>query len=423
MPRSHLLSLRHMMATDKGVKDMHDYSCLSHLRCTRCNQVVPAVGIRERCACGGILFAEYDLDRLRTTLGKGDLLERPQTLWRYHELLPIRNASNIVTLHEPMTPLLRLPRFASDIDVPNLFVKDEGNLPSGTFKARGAAVGISRAKELGVKAIGIPTNGNAGAAWALYAARAGLPITVVMPRTAPTVPRKECAVSGARVFTIDGTIGDAGRVVHRAAEQHGWYDVSTFNEPYRLEGKKTMGLEIAEQFGWTVPDVIVYPTGGGAGVVGIHKAFRELQALGWIPDKFPRFALIQSEGCAPLARAFERCARETEPWQNPQTLAFGMRVPKPAADTLLLDIVYETGGTVTTVPDDAVGDLRLSVARVEGFHVCPEGAAALAGLAKLRASGWIGADERVLVVNTGSGLKYVDQLPVDATPLSDEDSL
>ncbi|MDQ0189185.1 threonine synthase [Alicyclobacillus cycloheptanicus] len=393
---------------------MQNYSHLSHLTCTRCHRTYPVTEVRERCDCGGILFAAYDLKAVQRTLGKPDLAARPQTLWRYHELLPIQKESSIVSLHEGMTPLLQLPRVASQFGVPNLLVKDEGRLPSGTFKARGASVGISRAKELGVSGVAIPTNGNAGAAWALYAARAGLPILVVMPTTAPVTPRKECVVSGARVVTINGTIGDAGRVVREAAKRYGWYDVSTFNEPYRLEGKKTMGLEIAEQFGWSVPDVIVYPTGGGAGVVGIYKGLLELQQMGWIGAKMPRFALIQSEGCAPLARAFAKGERETTRWEDPQTIAFGMRVPKPAADYLLLDILYRTNGTVTTVSDAEVQEVRRMVGEWEGFHVCPEGAAGFAGLRRLRKAGWLTGNERVLLVNTGTGLKYIDQIADDA---------
>lgn len=389
---------------------MPEYSALSHLRCSRCGQMLPATGIREKCSCGGILFAEYDLQAAKVSFSKASLASREATLWKYHELLPIRDRSNIVSLHEGTTPLVALPTLSASFDVPHLIVKDESRLPSGTFKARGSSVGMSKAKELGVSGVVIPTNGNAGAAWALYAARAGMPITVVMPNTAPETPRKECALSGADVYTIDGTIGDAGKLARDAARKYGWYDVSTFNEPYRLEGKKTMGLEIAEQLGWAVPDVIAYPTGGGAGVVGIYKAFDELEEMGFIGSKRPRMAIVQTEGCAPLARAFAQGARESESWQNPQTRAFGMRVPHPAADYLLLDIVYRTRGIVATVSEGAIADARAQVMREEGLHVCPEGAAAFAGVKKLRSHGWIGRAEQVLLVNTGSGLKYMDQV-------------
>lgn len=396
---------------------MPEYSALSHLRCSRCGRESPASGVREKCQCGGILFAQYDLTKVAASWSKEILASREPTLWKYHELLPVRNQANVVSLCEQMTPLLTLPTLSGHLDVPNLLVKDESRLPSGTFKARGSSVGISKAKELGVPGVAIPTNGNAGAAWALYAARAGLPITVVLPRSGPETPRKESVAAGARVYTIDGTIGDAGRLVHEAAQKYGWYDVSTFNEPYRLEGKKTMGLEIAEQLGWNVPDVIVYPTGGGAGVVGIYKAFDELEQLGFIGSKRPRMAIIQTEGCAPLARAFEKGARASEPWVDPATIAFGMRVPSPSADYLLLDIVYRTGGICTTVTETAIADMRLQVLRDEGFNICPEGAAAFAGVQKLREQGVISRDEQVLLVNTGSGLKYMDQIADTSTQL------
>lgn len=396
---------------------MPEYSALSHLRCSRCGQEYPAAGIREKCSCGGIIFAQYDLTKVAAVWSKTLLANRESTLWKYHELLPIQHEANVVSLDEQMTPLVTLPTLSSRLDVPNLFVKDESRLPSGTFKARGSSVGISKAKELGVPGVAIPTNGNAGAAWALYAARAGMPITVVLPKSGPQTPRKECTAAGAQVYTIDGTIGDAGRVVRQACEKYGWYNVSTFNEPYRLEGKKTMGFEIAEQLEWSVPDVIVYPTGGGAGVVGIYKAFDELEELGFIGSKRPRMAIIQTEGCAPLARAFAQGARESEAWADPETIAFGMRVPNPLADYLLLDIVYRTNGICTTVTESAIAQMRLQVMQDEGFHVCPEGAAAFAGLQKLREDGVVHRDEQVLLVNTGSGLKYMDQVPDTSTPL------
>ncbi len=393
---------------------MNDYSFLSHLRCSQCTKTYPTVGFYEKCQCGSILFAEYDLQTLKGQLAKEAISERPHNIWRYHELLPVSQPQSVVSLNEQITPLLSLQKTASDMDIPNLIVKDESTLPSATFKARGASIGISKAKELGASGVVIPTNGNAGAAWSLYAARAGIPMKVVMPTSAPIIPKKECVFSGANVYMVDGTIADAGQVARALAEKDGLYNVSTFNEPYRLEGKKTMGFEIAEQFGWSVPDVIVYPTGGGAGVVGIYKALAELQRLGWICDRFPRFALVQSVGCAPLVRAFELKALVSSLWENPETIAFGMRVPKSAADYLLLQIVRDTHGTAVSVNDEEIANERLHLIQSEGLHVCPEGAAAMAGTRKLRETGWIHKHETVLVINTGSGLKYTEQIPEEA---------
>lgn len=363
------------------------------------------------------MWVRYDLEGLAKAITKEELAARPQNLWRYHEWLPVMDPASIVSLHEAMTPLIPVPQSGADMEIADLLVKDEGVLPSGTFKARGASVGISKAKELGVEALAIPTNGNAGAAWALYAARAGIRATVVMPDSAPLAPRKECVIAGADLYVISGTIGDAGKIVARTCAKKGWYDVSTLKEPYRLEGKKTMGLEIAEQFGWSVPDVIVYPTGGGAGVIGIYKGLRELQEMGWIGPKLPRMAIVQAAGCAPLVRAFQGGDKVSREWENPHTIAFGMRVPKALGDFLILDVLRETGGAAITVTDREIAEERAATVARDGLHVCPEGAAALAGARKLRASGYIREGERVLVMNTGSGLKYVDQIAHAGIPL------
>jgi len=388
---------------------MEFFSYLHHLVCSSCQMKYPIDDVIETCRCGAPLLAEYNYDSLNQRLTKKSLQDRPQTLWRYHEMLPVLDPENVVSLDEHMTGLLPMNRFGTRHGLSNLVVKNEGTLPSGTFKARGSAVGISKAKELGVKGIAIPTNGNAGAAWALYAARAGMPAIVVMPELAPRVPMTECQVSGADVFLIDGTIRDAGTAVSQMVKKNQFYNVSTFNEPYRLEGKKTMGLEIAEQFQWSLPDVIVYPTGGGAGIIGIYKAFRELRELGWIEGPLPRLVVVQSVGCSPLVRAFHNKERTTVEWDNPETVAFGMRVPKPLGDFMILDYLYETNGTALTVTDAEILKAQNQVVRLEGLHVCPEGAAALAGIAKLREQDWVHADERVLVINTGSGLKYIDE--------------
>ncbi len=400
------------------------FSYLSHLSCPRCDRTFSSEeGVLTCLSCGSPLFARYDAQRLRRALAREALSARPRGLWRYHELLPVRDEANIVTLGESFTPIVPLVASGRDMGLGRLFAKDEGRLPSGTFKARGATVGVSRARELGVTKLALPTNGNAGAAWALYAARAGMKATVVMPDSAPTVPRKECVAAGAHLFVTGGTIGDAGRLVGRAAERYGWYDVSTLREPYRLEGKKTMGIEIAEQFGWEVPDVIVYPTGGGAGVIGIHKGLLELRELGWIGDRLPRMVVVQSAGCAPLVRAFEEGRDASEPWPDPATIAFGMRVPKALGDFLILDVVRKTGGTAVAVTDAEILQERAGTVRREGLDVCPEGAAALAGARRLAAAGWLQGDETVLVMNTGSGLKYAEQIDGMGEPLGADDEL
>lgn len=385
------------------------YSGLSHLKCSQCNSVYSAKEKQQTCQCGAPLLAQYDLELIRTAVTKERIRARETSLWRYHELLPVTNPDSVVSLGEVMTPLVPVRKLGEDMGIDKLLVKNEGVLPSGTFKSRGAAVGIAKAKELGVQALGIPTNGNAGAAWALYGARAGISVTVVMPKYAPESTRKEAVFAGAKLFTVDGTIADAGQLVAQAARKYGWYEVSTLKEPYRLEGKKTMGIELAEQFGWSVPDVIVYPTGGGAGVIGIFKALKELQAMNWIGPKLPRMVVVQVSGCAPLVKAFEAGEKVSEPWKNPQTAAVGMSVPKALGDFLILDAVEKTSGTVISVSDEELLHEQSQIGIQEGLHVCPEGAAAVAGARKLREAGWIRDGETVVVFNTGSGLKYTYQ--------------
>ena len=311
------------------------YSALSHLDCPRCGAWHDADRVQGTCSCGSPLLARYDLERVQAS--PRDIAGRAPDLWRYHELLPVRDASQVVSLGEGMTPLLALRRLGRALGVPNLLMKDEGLIPTGTFKARGAAVGVSRAAELGVCSIAMPTNGNAGAAWSAYAARAGMRSLVVMPAAAPAITRAECAAAGAELYLVDGLIGDAGRLVAAAVEQRpGYQDVSTLREPYRIEGKKTMGLEIAEQLGWRLPGVIVYPTGGGVGIIGIYKALRELLELGWVSGDLPRLVAVQSAGCAPIVRAFQAGAAASEPWPDAKTVAFGITVPKALGDFLIL---------------------------------------------------------------------------------------
>jgi len=314
----------------------------------------------------------------------------------------------VTTLGEGWTPLLAVPRFGEYIGLPRLRLKDEGALPTGSFKARGAAVGVSRARELGVRHVAMPTNGNAGAAWATYAARAGIRATIAMPLGAPVITRQECIAAGAELSLVDGLIGDAGLLIAKIIADAGGaiFDASTLKEPYRLEGKKTMGLEIVEQLGWRVPDVIVYPTGGGVGLIGIFKALLELHELGWIDHRFPRLVAAQSTGCAPVVRAFDTGARRVEPWADAQTVAFGITVPSPLGDELILDALRTTGGTAIAVDDaEILDDLRAFAVR-EGLLLCPEGAACLSAARQLRASGWLNADDEVIVINTGAGLKY-----------------
>jgi len=386
---------------------------LTHLECPRCEARYDAGRLWNLCPCGSPLLARYDLDAIRDAVDLARLAARPADLWRYHELLPVADPAHLTTLGEGWTPLLVAPRYGDRIGVPDLLVKDEGQVPTGSFKARGAAVGVSRARELGVRHVAMPTNGNAGAAWATYAARAGIRATIAMPAAAPVVTRQECLAAGADLHVVDGLIGDAGRLVAEAIAGSAGeiFDASTLKEPYRLEGKKTMGFEIVEQLGWQVPDVIIYPTGGGVGLIGIHKAIGELRALGWIGDHSPRLVAVQASGCAPVVRAFARGARRVEPWPAPHTIAFGLTVPAPLGDELILDALYATGGTAVAVDDwELLADLR-DFGADEGLLLCPEGAACLSAARRLRTTGWISSGEQVVVLNTGAGLKYPGTVP------------
>ncbi|GGN98446.1 threonine synthase [Saccharibacillus kuerlensis] len=401
------------------------YSYLSHLHCPKCHTKYDASQIQQLCVCGSPLLVDYDLERLAQEVKREDVAARRPDLWRYHELLPVQSEANVVSLGEGMTPLIPVPTLGADMGIENLYMKDEGIIPTGSFKARGAAVGVSRAKELGVEEFAMPTNGNAGAAWALYAARAGIRSTIVMPVDAPKITRNECAVSGANLVLVDGLISDAGKIVARAVQEFGLFDGSTLKEPYRIEGKKTMGIEIAEQFGWDVPDVILYPTGGGVGLIGIHKALKELQTIGWIPAdcKLPRLVAVQSEGCAPIVKAWEEKRKDSEFFENSETIAFGINVPKALGDFLVLEALYETEGCAIAISDEELLREQATTARLEGAFVCPEGAAVFAAARTLRASGWIAEGERVVVLNTGAGIKYPDTVSAEVPVLQPEDSL
>lgn len=395
------------------------YSYLSHLYCPKNGERYDADQPQQLSRAGAPLLAAYDLDRLRHDASRADFAGRDASLWRYHELLPVRDPQHVVTLGEGFTPLLPTPRIGQVLGLNDLWLKDEGIIPSGSFKARGAAVGISRARELGVTRLAMPTNGNAGAAWSLYAARAGLQATVVMPVDAPLITRNETALSGARLYLVDGLISDAGKQVAQAVAERGWYDASTLKEPYRIEGKKTMGLELAEQFGWQLPDVILYPTGGGVGLIGLHKAFRELRELSWIDPArpLPRLVAVQASGCAPIVRAWEQRASASEFWDNAHTVAFGINVPKALGDFLVLEALYETDGCAIAVEDDELLAAQRQVAELEGAFVCPEGAALYAAARRLRDSGWLKAHERVVILNTGAGIKYPDTVKVEVPVL------
>jgi threonine synthase len=387
------------------------YSALSHLSCPTCgNERAPdeVVGL---CTCGSPLLAEYDLELVRASIVPEVVGTRSPTLWRYHELLPVGAPEHVVSLGERMTPLLRLSRLGASYGVPALLMKDDGQLPTGTFKARGAAVALSRASELGVAGVAMASNGNAGAAWTAYATRAGLPSFVAMPRDAPAITKVECAAAGAEVALVDGHIGHCAELIREYVGQHaGYQDVSTLKEPYRIEGKKSMGFELVEQLGWRVPDVIVYPTGGGVGLIGIYRAVCQLQALAWIGARLPRLVAVQSAGCAPVVRAFDERATTCRPWHDPHTVAFGITVPKPLGDFLVLDALYATRGTAVAVDDAEILAEQARCARSEGLLVCPEGAATLAAVRRLRNSGWLEPSDEVVVLNTGLGLKYPDTL-------------
>jgi threonine synthase len=396
---------------------------VSHLECPKCGATHESEKLIQVCHCGAPLLVRYHLDKIANRLAKEDLQRRRPDLWRYREMLPVKDPTHIVSLGEGMTPLLPLPRLGAEIGIPGLYLKDEGIIPTGTFKARGAAVGVSRAKELGVEVLAMPTNGNAGAAWAVYCAAAGIKAVIVMPEDAPPIPRGECAISGASLYLVKGLISDAGKIIARAVKDYGWFDASTLKEPYRIEGKKTMGLEIAEQFDWQLPDVILYPTGGGVGIIGIYKALQELQAIAWIGAKMPRLVAVQSTGCAPIVKAWEEKKTESVFWEKAQTLAFGITVPKALGDFLVLDAIYQTDGCAVAVDDTEILEAEQMLASREGTFVCPEGAATLTAAMHLARQGWISPEEKVVLLNTGSGLKYPETVRVEAEVLEPSDTL
>lgn len=378
------------------------------ISCPRCDANFPVAKIVSLCRCGSPLFVRYDAAKLGSALAKTDLPGRESTLWRYREFLPLPVRSDPVSLGEGFTPLIDAKRLAAELNLAKVWIKDESRNPTGSFKDRGLSVAISMAKELGIRKVAIPSAGNAGGSLAAYAARAGLEAHIFMPKDTPRANQIEARKYGAKLTLVDGLINDCGRLIAARKEAEGWFDVSTLKEPYRLEGKKTMGLEIAEQLDWTLPDVILYPTGGGTGLIGMWKAFQELEALHWLDAKRPRMVSVQAEHCAPIVRAFEQGSEYAEPWSNARTVASGLRVPQAVADFLMLRVIKESRGTALAVPDEEMLAEIAHVGLAEGLFFCPEGGAGLAALRRLVQRGWIRSHETALIFNTASGLKYLD---------------
>mgnify|MGYP002681545753 CR=1 FL=1 len=388
------------------------FSYIFRLVCSKCGNVHDPATLQTYCfSCNAPLVADYDLEVVKNILKRDDVAARPSGMWRWHELLPINKPEFVITLGEGDTPLLPLPRLGKHLGMTGIMVKDESINPTGSFKARGLAAAISKAGELGVQRVIVPTAGNAGGAMAAYAARAGMQALVVMPADTPRANVLECRITGAMVELVDGLISDAAALVKERVKTEGWFDVSTFKEPYRLEGKKVMGFEICQQFNWDVPDVILYPTGGGTGLVGIHKAILELQELGWLKTKkMPRIVAVQSTGCAPVVRAFDTGQETCTFYEGARTLASGLRVPRSFADRMILQTIRKTNGTAVAVTDEEILTAQRLWAEKEGMFVAPEGAATLAGLIQLHDTGWIQAQDKVVLLNTATGLKYLDIL-------------
>jgi threonine synthase len=378
--------------------------------CPRCDHRFPFSKALNLCVCGSPLFVRYDLKKAQTTLKSTLFVGRGASLWRYRELLPLQDDAHLVSLGEGFTPLLEARSLAGELGLKRLWIKDEAQNPTGSFKDRGLSLAISRAKELGIKKVAIPSAGNAGGSLAAYAARAGIEAHVFMPRDTPIANQIEVQQYGAEVTLVDGLINDCGRIIAERKAAEGWFDLSTLKEPYRLEGKKTMGYEVAEQLNWTLPDVIIYPTGGGTGLIGMWKAFEEMEELGWIPSQRPRMVSVQASGCAPIVRAFDAGNKTAEPWSNAATIASGLRVPQAVADFLILSAIRESNGTALSVSDEEMLAEIPRGGRTEGVFFCPEGAACVAALRRLTQNGWIKPTDHVLIFNTASGLKYLDVL-------------
>ena len=379
---------------------------VTHLECAATGERYDADLVHNLSRAGKPLLVRYDLAGVKRALTKEALAARPPDLWRYREMLPVRRTGDIVSLGEAMTPLVPLPALAKKLRGGEILVKDEGRLPTGSFKARGLVMAVSMAKAFGIKHMAIPTNGNAGAALAAYASHAGIKTTIFCPEDTPEINLSEIGIQGATVYRVNGLIDDCGKIVGEGKEKVGWFDVSTLKEPYRIEGKKTMGLELAEQLGWSVPDVIFYPTGGGTGLIGMWKAFAELEAIGLIGKKRPRMVAVQAAGCAPMVRAYEKGEEHAPRWENAATIAAGIRVPQAIGDFLILRAVRESGGFAIAVDDAAIAAGLDKVAREEGFLLCPEGAATYAAYKQSLADGRVKNSDQVVLFNCATGLKY-----------------
>src|SRR6185369_6541981 len=381
-------------------------SFVTHLECAMTGERHEADQVHNLSRAGKPLLVRYDLAGIRKALSKETLANRAPDLWRYRELLPVRKTENIVSLGETMTPIVAMPRLSKKLGGGEILVKDEGRLPTGSFKARGLVMAVSMAKALGIKHMAMPTNGNAGAALAAYATRAGIKTTIFCPEDTPEVNVSEIALQGASVYRVNGLIDDCGKIVGDGKAKVGWFDTSTLKEPYRIEGKKTMGLELAEQLGWDVPDVILYPTGGGTGLIGMWKAFAELEAIGFIGAKRPRMVAVQAEGCAPMVRAYEEGVEHAPRWEDAHTIASGIRVPQAIGDFLILRAVRESKGFAIAVTDEKISAALNEVAREEGLLLCPEGAATYAAYKQSLADGRVTKNDRVMLFNCATGLKY-----------------
>ena len=383
-------------------------SHVSHLECSVCGRRLEAGKVQTQCECGGPLLVRYDLEKAKATWSRDSLAKAPPTMWRYAPLLPVQDSKHIVSLGEGLTPIMKADRLAARLGVADLWVKDEGANPTGSFKDRGMSCAVSMCVELGLSKIAVASAGNAGSALAAYAAASGTEAHIFVPRDVPQSNYTECRAYGAHVTLVNGLISDCGRIIGERKHAEGWFDISGLKEPYRIEGKKTMGYEVAEQFGWTLPDAILYPTGGGVGLIGMWKAFAELEALGWISSRRPKMIAVQTTGCQPVVRAFERGESKTVYWDDAHTVAAGLRVPKPLGDVLTLSAIRESGGTAIAVSDEELLDASLEMAGATGVFAAPEGGACLAGLKKLLASGFLKPDERIILYNTATGLKYLE---------------
>ena len=384
-------------------------SYLTHLECTVTGRSFSAAEPQTLSpASQKVLFPRYDLEAAGRAMDRSAIARRPPGIWRYFEVMPVLDESNVVTLGEGGTPMLRAPRLEAHTGARRLMIKDEGQNPTGTFKARGLSSAVSKAKELGLNKLTVPSAGNAAGALAAYCARAGMECHVFMPSDAPEAAKKETEIAGANLTLVDGLISDAAVLSRQRAAELGLFDVSTLREPYRVEGKKTLGYEIAQDLDWRLPEAIVYPTGGGTGMVGMWKAFGEMESMGWIGPERPRMIVVQAEGCAPIVRAFEQGERFAAPWENAHTIAAGLRVPAAIGDYLILDAVRESGGTAVAVSDAEILDAMRTIASLEGIWPAPEGAATLAGYLRLRAEGWLAAETETVLMVTGSGLKYLE---------------